>query len=108
MNILQSTQYYAEYAAQPTNKLARQIRELSTDEKFDAAKETMTMETATSCVFCRILKGELNPGVVAFRDSQTAVFPSRSQQPRNRGHMLVVPIRHVAQILKLTAILQAR
>lgn len=55
-------------------------------------------EAAISCVFCRILRGELTPGVVAFRDGQTAVFPSRDQQPRNRGHMLVVPIRHVAQI----------
>jgi histidine triad (HIT) family protein len=49
-------------------------------------------------VFCRILAGEPTPGVLAFRDSQTAVFPSRGQQPRNRGHMLVVPIRHVAHI----------
>jgi histidine triad (HIT) family protein len=58
----------------------------------------MTVEAARSCVFCRILRGELTPGVVAFRDNHTAVFPSRGQQPRNRGHMLVVPIRHVAQI----------
>jgi histidine triad (HIT) family protein len=59
----------------------------------------MTLDSApTSCVFCRILRGELTQGVVAFRDSQTAVFPSRHQQPRNRGHVLVVPVRHVAQI----------
>jgi histidine triad (HIT) family protein len=59
----------------------------------------MTLESAAaSCVFCRIVRGELTPGVVAFRDSHTAVFPSRDQQPRNRGHMLVVPVRHVAQI----------
>ena len=51
-----------------------------------------------SCVFCRILRGELTPAVVAFRDNETAVFPSLDQQPRNRGHMLVVPVRHVAQI----------
>jgi histidine triad (HIT) family protein len=61
----------------------------------------MSMEATTSCVFCRILRGELTPGVVAFRDSDTAVFPSRGQQPRNRGHMLVVPIRHVAQIYEI-------
>ena len=36
----------------------------------------MTVEGATSCVFCRILQGELTRGVVAFRDSQTAVFPA--------------------------------
>jgi histidine triad (HIT) family protein len=58
----------------------------------------MTAEATTSCVFCRILRGELTPEVIAFRDSHTAVFPSRAQQPGNRGHMLVVPVRHVAQI----------
>jgi histidine triad (HIT) family protein len=61
----------------------------------------MTRETPASCVFCRILGGELTPGVVAFRDRHTAVFPSRGQQPRNRGHMLVVPIRHVAHIYEI-------
>ena len=54
-----------------------------------------------TCVFCRILGGELTPDVVAFRDSHTAVFPSRGQQPRNRGHMLVVPIRHVAHLYEV-------
>jgi diadenosine tetraphosphate (Ap4A) HIT family hydrolase len=49
-------------------------------------------------VFCQILRGELTPDVIAYRDSQTAVFPSLHQRPRNRGHMLVVPIRHVGQI----------
>ncbi len=33
--------------------------------------------------------------------SVTAVFPSRYQQPGNRGHMLVVPIRHVAEIYEI-------
>ena len=61
----------------------------------------MSPEGAVSCVFCRIVRGELTPGVVAFRDSQTAVFPSRLQQPRNRGHMLVVPARHLEQIYQL-------
>lgn len=58
----------------------------------------MSPETAVPCVFCRIVRGELNPEVLAFRDSLTAVFPCLGQQPRNRGHMLVVPARHVAQI----------
>ena len=49
-------------------------------------------------VFCRIVRGELTPEVTAYRDAQSAVFPSRHQQPRNRGHMLVVPTRHVPQI----------
>jgi len=51
-----------------------------------------------ACVFCRILRGELTPGVIAFRDEHTAVFPSGDQQLRNRGHMLVVPTRHMTQI----------
>jgi histidine triad (HIT) family protein len=62
----------------------------------------MTVEKAeTSCVFCRILRGALTPDVVAIRDGYTAVFPSRDQQPGNRGHMLVVPVRHVAQIYEV-------
>ena len=48
------------------------------------------MTSEASCVFCRILEGDLTPGVVAFRNSQTAVFPSPGQQPSNRGHVLVV------------------
>ena len=54
--------------------------------------------SAQPCVFCRILRGELTPQVIAFRDDHVAVFPSRHQQPRNRGHMLVVPVQHVPQI----------
>ena len=63
--------------------------------------ETMSAEAAISCVFCRIVRGDLTPEVLAFRDSQTAVFPSRHQQPCNRGHMLVVPTQHVAQIYEI-------
>jgi histidine triad (HIT) family protein len=58
----------------------------------------MNTETAGTCIFCRIVRGELTPGVLAYRDRETAVFPSLHQQPRNRGHMLVVPAGHVAQI----------
>jgi histidine triad (HIT) family protein len=53
---------------------------------------------AGACVFCEILRSEPTPGVVAFRDAHTAVFPSLHQQPRNRGHVLVATVRHVAQI----------
>jgi diadenosine tetraphosphate (Ap4A) HIT family hydrolase len=58
----------------------------------------MSAETQETCVFCRIVRGELTSDVLAFRDSQTAVFLSLHQQPRNRGHMLIVPTRHVAHI----------
>jgi histidine triad (HIT) family protein len=57
--------------------------------------------SAATCVFCQILRGELTPDVLAYRDSHTAVFPSLHQQPRNQGHMLVVPIRHVSQIYEV-------
>jgi diadenosine tetraphosphate (Ap4A) HIT family hydrolase len=49
------------------------------------------------------VRRELTPDVLAFRDEHTAVFPSLRQQPRNRGHMLVVPIRHVPQLYDLGA-----
>jgi diadenosine tetraphosphate (Ap4A) HIT family hydrolase len=65
--------------------------------------QTVDAEAVKSCVFCRIVGGELTPEVLAFHDSHTAVFPSRHQQPRNRGHMLVVPARHVAQIYEIGA-----
>lgn len=59
----------------------------------------------TSCPFCGIASGALTPEVVAYRDQNTAVFPSRHQQPRNQGHMLVVPVIHVAQIYKIDGVL---
>ena len=46
---------------------------------------------AKTCVFCQIVRGEATPGVIAYRDAETAVFPTRGQTARNRGHMLVVP-----------------
>jgi histidine triad (HIT) family protein len=63
----------------------------------------MNNDAAKPCVFCQILRGELTLEVVAFRDELTAVFPDRRQQPRNRGHMLVVPLRHVPHIYEIDA-----
>src|SRR5256885_14664241 len=57
--------------------------------------------SATSCVFCDILSGALTPEIVAYRDQYIAVFPSLGQQPRNQGHMLVVPVMHVEQIYQV-------
>ena len=50
------------------------------------------------CKFCSIVKGKLTPGVVAYQDIETAVFPSLYQRPQNQGHMLVVPVAHVSYI----------
>jgi histidine triad (HIT) family protein len=57
------------------------------------------------CPFCAIASGLLTPEVVAYRDRFTAVFPSRHQQPRNQGHMLVVPVIHVAHIYGIEGVL---
>ncbi|RPI58511.1 MAG: ATP-binding cassette domain-containing protein, partial [Lysobacterales bacterium] len=69
-------------------------------ERYQAAllQSMLAMNDETPvCVFCRILRGELAPGVVAYREAATAVFSSLRQQPRNRGHMQVVPTQHVAR-----------
>jgi diadenosine tetraphosphate (Ap4A) HIT family hydrolase len=60
-------------------------------------------DEAESCVFCKIVRRELTPEVLAFRGEHAAVFPSLRQQPRNRGHMLVVPVRHVAQLYDVSS-----
>jgi histidine triad (HIT) family protein len=49
----------------------------------------------TDCIFCRILNGEL-PGSFVYRDGVCAVF--MDIQPVNRGHLLVVPVRHAAYL----------
>lgn len=58
-------------------------------------------EATTTCAFCRIVRRESAPDVLAYCDDNIAVFPSLHQQPRNRGHMLVVPTKHVAQIYSI-------
>jgi histidine triad (HIT) family protein len=58
-----------------------------------------------SCPFCAIALGALTPEVVAYRDQNTVVFPCLHQQPRNRGHMLVIPATHVAQIYDIEGVL---
>jgi len=53
------------------------------------------------CIFCNIVDALATPGVVAYRDHETAVFPSLHQRPQNLGHMLVVPAEHVSNIYRL-------
>ena len=54
-----------------------------------------------TCVFCQIVNGNVEDGMVAHQDSLTAVFPSLHQRADNRGHMLVVPVPHVPSIYVL-------
>jgi len=61
------------------------------------------MTVGAECVFCSIVRGEVTPGVLAYRGATTAVFPARSQRPQNLGHMLVVPVAHVPNIYHLDA-----
>lgn len=54
-----------------------------------------------TCVFCQIVNGNGDPGVIAHQDEMTAVFPSLHQRANNQGHMLVVPVPHVSSIYLL-------
>jgi diadenosine tetraphosphate (Ap4A) HIT family hydrolase len=56
--------------------------------------------TNDPCPFCAIVKGEDPHARVLYRDQNvTAFFPLR---PATRGHTLVVPNRHVADLVDLT------
>lgn len=51
-----------------------------------------------SCVFCRILAGEL-PGTFVYRDERCAAF--MDIKPVNPGHLLVVPLNHATHLADL-------
>ena len=50
------------------------------------------------CVFCRIMRGELDAAIV-YKDESTMAFLDLRQS--NEGHVLVVPRRHFEQIYDL-------
>jgi histidine triad (HIT) family protein len=52
------------------------------------------------CVFCKIIAGEL-PGQIVAEDERTVTFMDVS--PATRGHALVVPRNHVADLLETGA-----
>jgi histidine triad (HIT) family protein len=47
------------------------------------------------CIFCKIVAGEL-PGTIVAEDERTVAFMDIS--PATRGHALIVPRRHVADL----------
>lgn len=51
-----------------------------------------------TCVFCRILAGEL-PGTFVYRDARCAAF--MDIKPVTPGHLLVVPLTHAAHLADL-------
>jgi histidine triad (HIT) family protein len=69
------------------------------------AAEPVEHREASDCVFCRILAGEI-AGSLVYRDEQCAAF--MDIQPVNPGHLLVVPLRHVAELSELDPVVAAR
>jgi histidine triad (HIT) family protein len=55
--------------------------------------------TATDCLFCRIVTGEL-PSTMVHEDD--LVLGIRDIAPRSRTHILLMPKRHIASALDLT------
>jgi histidine triad (HIT) family protein len=52
------------------------------------------------CIFCKIIAGEL-PGQIIDQDERTVAFMDIS--PATRGHALVIPRRHVRDLLEIEA-----
>jgi histidine triad (HIT) family protein len=63
------------------------------------------MDQPAECVICKLLAGELEVSMV-HRDKLCSVFMDIN--PVNRGHVLVVPNRHTAEVTGLTEAESAR
>jgi histidine triad (HIT) family protein len=55
---------------------------------------------AQDCLFCKIVAGEL-PATIVAQDERTVAF--MDIQPANRGHVLVVPRTHAADVHAIAA-----
>lgn len=53
---------------------------------------------ADSCLFCKIVSGEI-PGTIVFRDDQATAF--RDIHPVAPTHILIVPNKHIASVSAL-------
>lgn len=60
------------------------------------AQPRPTLVHDQECVFCRLIADQ-SP-LVAWSDGDVAVLPLRDQRPKNRGHMLVIPVRHIRNL----------
>jgi diadenosine tetraphosphate (Ap4A) HIT family hydrolase len=54
------------------------------------------------CPFCRLMAGELDPGVHLPISDGWAAFPALHQRPSHRGHTLLAPTRHLSTLEELT------
>lgn len=52
-----------------------------------------------SCIFCRIVRGEIPAGKV-FEDDEVLAF--KDIQPQRPVHVLVIPKRHIASLAEVT------
>jgi diadenosine tetraphosphate (Ap4A) HIT family hydrolase len=59
----------------------------------------------TDCVFCEIVGGTRDRGVIAYEDEYVAVLPSRDQRPTNLGHMLLVTQDHFQNLYEMPSAL---
>jgi len=50
------------------------------------------------CPFCKIGAGREDTDLVALRTPTVFVLPVPQQRPRNRGHVLVLPVAHVTRL----------
>ena len=55
---------------------------------------------AEDCIFCRVRDGEL-PSDIVYRDDECFVI--RDIAPKAPVHLLVIPLQHFTQLMKLTA-----
>ncbi len=65
--------------------------------------KSMTLHDS-ECVFCRIIRGELDSAAV-YEDESTLAFMDLRQS--NEGHVLIVPRRHLEQIYDLDEVTAA-
>ncbi len=54
-------------------------------------------------MFCQIVAGQRDVGVIAYEDDDVVVFASRHQRVTNEGHMLLVTRRHFRNLYDLPA-----
>ena len=56
-------------------------------------------------MFCEIVGGKRDRGVIAFEDEYVALLPSRDQRPTNLGHMLLVTRGHFRDLYEMPSAL---
>ncbi|GAA5496399.1 protein hit [Rubritalea halochordaticola] len=52
------------------------------------------------CIFCRIASGSVDPDLTVYEDAHVFIQISLHQKTGNRGHLLVIPKQHVANLFE--------